>query len=100
MWGRCSAEAGPEAATTVPARKMLGRSQTSCAGDRLEGRAVANYVFVGFRPPTISWVPEGSLAGIFWRHNKSLALVCGVDFWCHRHYRMSPVLLEGSDIAP
>ena len=61
---------------------------------------MANYVFVGFRPPTISWVPEGSLAGIFWRHNKSLALVCGVDFWCHRHYRMSPVLLEGSDIAP
>ncbi len=44
---------------------------------------------------SLGWVPEGSLAGIFWRHEMALELVCRADFWCNRHCRTSPVLLEG-----
>ena len=42
-----------------------------------------------------TWVPEGSLAGIFWRHEMALELVCRADFWCNRHCKTSPVVLEG-----
>ncbi len=40
------------------------------------------------------WVPEGSLAGICWRHEAASALVCRADFWCNRHCKTSPVVLE------
>ncbi len=42
-----------------------------------------------------NWVLEGSLAGISWRHEMALELVCRADFWCNRHCKTSPVDLEG-----
>ncbi len=45
--------------------------------------------------PLISWVPEGSLVRIRWRHEMALELVCRADFWCNRHCTTSPVVLEG-----
>ncbi len=41
------------------------------------------------------WVPEGSRAEIFGRHGMALELVCRADFWCNRHCKTSPVVLEG-----
>ncbi len=42
---------------------------------------------------------SGSLEGGEFRipncHEMALELVCGADFWCTRHCRMSPVVLEG-----
>ncbi len=46
------------------------------------------------REPQI-WVPEDSLAGIFWCHEMALELVCRSDFWCNRRCKTSPVDLEG-----
>ncbi len=47
-------------------------------------------------PARISnWVPEGSLARVCWCHEMALELVCGAVFWCNRHCRTSPVVLEG-----
>jgi hypothetical protein len=43
----------------------------------------------------LTWVPEGSLAVIFWCHEMTLEFVCGADFWYKRHCRTSPVVLEG-----
>ena len=42
------------------------------------------------------WVPEGSLAGFFVRHEMALELVCGADFSCKLNCRASPGDLEGS----
>jgi hypothetical protein len=28
-------------------------------------------------------------------HEMALEVVCGADFWCNRHCRTSPVVLEG-----
>ena len=41
------------------------------------------------------WVLEGILAGFVWLHDMALELVCRADFWCNRHCRTSPVVLEG-----
>ena len=40
------------------------------------------------------WAPEGSLAGCFWRHEMVSELVYQADFWCNRHCRTSPLVLE------
>ncbi len=55
-----------------------------------------NGPFPTLKQLSITWVPEGSLAGFFWRHEVALSLVCGADFGCNRHCRTSPVVLEGS----
>ncbi len=49
----------------------------------------------GICGPKSNWVFEGSLAGIFWCHEMTLELVCEADFWCSRHCKTSPVVLEG-----
>jgi hypothetical protein len=41
------------------------------------------------------WVLESILAGFVWLHDMALELVCRADFWCNRHCRTSPVVLEG-----
>ena len=41
------------------------------------------------------WVPEGSLAGICWRHQMALEFVCGADSWCKIRCKTKAVVLEG-----
>ena len=44
-------------------------------------------------------VPEGSLAGIFWRHEMALEMVWGADVWCNRHCGPDGAdVLFGSDV--
>ena len=46
-------------------------------------------------PPNQKRPPKGHPSGICWRHEMALELVCGADFWCNRHCKTSPVVLEG-----
>jgi hypothetical protein len=39
--------------------------------------------------------PEGNLAGISWRHEMALELVCRADFGCNWYCKTSPIVLEG-----
>ena len=40
-------------------------------------------------------IPESENANGPLSHEMALELVCGADFWCNRHCRTSPVVLEG-----
>jgi hypothetical protein len=49
-------------------------------------------VFGAPKPRRIcSWVPKGSLAGVFLSREMTLRFVWGICFWCSRHCKTSPV---------
>ena len=54
----------------------------------LRGQSVGLWVVV-------PWVLEGNLVALIWCQEMALEFVCRADFWCNRHCRTTPVVLEG-----